>query len=296
MTNQESTAGKTANAGVVEPLEALGRFAWDWAEILCDKTHGCADYHRMWTLVRLLESDGALPAGSAFFDAELPKAARDGTARVLVSGGADTGLMTLAVNACARADVTPEIVMMDRCETPITQCRLFARQIGVAFDGFKGTLDTLDIVPVDAIVAHSFLAFIPQEARPALFQAWSRHLRPGGRVLMSQRLLAPGAVYDRERPADKIAARRADLAAAFEDQTFLNADVEQFLSAAERLWLHEMGGNGVSQEQIAGLCADSGLVIETIAFDGDAGSVSPFALKSEAVKRRRAGITLVKPD
>ena len=49
-----------------EPLVALSRFAFDWANTLCKTEHGCASYHQMWPFLRLIETGGVLPAGEAF--------------------------------------------------------------------------------------------------------------------------------------------------------------------------------------------------------------------------------------
>ncbi|HWS75504.1 MAG TPA: hypothetical protein VN324_10230 [Quisquiliibacterium sp.] len=86
-------------ASSFEPLDRLARFSWDWAPALCQPGHGCQDYHRSWSLVRLLELGGAMPAGVAFFQRELGALAKAGRRRVLVSGGADTGLMAVVVSA-----------------------------------------------------------------------------------------------------------------------------------------------------------------------------------------------------
>ncbi len=289
------SASKTdGNVSIVEPLDKLSRFAFDWAETLCSKDLGCFDYHRMWTLVRLLESGGALPSGEDFFDAELPRVAKDGHVRVLLSGGADTGLLTLAANACLRAGLTPDVKMIDCCATPLEQCRILALQNGIQFEAVQGSADSVCVGPVDAIMAHSFLFFVPREARPALFRNWSRNLRLGGKVLMSQRLLAPDQQFKRERPADKIRERRERLAEALAVQNPVAADPNEILDAAERLWLHKMGGNGISLAEIESLCESSGFALESIQYDDEENSVSPFVLKSEALTRARANIALVK--
>lgn len=280
---------------VVEPLPALARFAFEWAGTLCDTDHGCFDYHRMWSMVRLLETGGALPQGEDFFDAELPKVARDGRLRIILSGGADTGLLTLAVNASRRSGLTPEIVMLDRCATPLEQCRLFARSIGANFHPIQGTIDQLDVPPADAIMAHSFVPFFPPDARPALFRDWARNLRPGGKVLMSQRLVPVGGTYARIFEPGEIEERRESLAAAFMQQQPINVDLETFLEAAERLWRHQLSGPGVSEDDIKALCATSGLSVEAINYAHQT-AISPTAPKSSMKMRKRAGIVIIKPD
>ena len=275
-----------------EPLERLARYAFDWAEDLCEAEHNCASYHKMWSLVRLLEANGELPSGEDFFDQELPKVARNGLAKVLLSGAADTGLMTLAASALMKASIEPEIVMVDRCATPLEQARLFALANNLNFRTMKGTLDQVDVEEADAILAHSFLTFFAPGDRPALFAAWFRALRPGGKVMMSQRLTPDGESYTRQRPPSQIAARRAKLAAVLEHTNPVNAECEPLLDAAEALWTNALGGNSVSAEEISKLCAQSGLHVESIRYDRGDQSVSPFAIPEQAIKRPRAEIVL----
>lgn len=277
-----------------EPLEELARFAFEMAPTLCSDAKGCVDYHRMWSLVRLIESDGALPAGSAFFDHELPTTARDGRAKVVLSGAADTGLMALACNALMAAGMTPQVVVVDRCATPLRQAEAFGQANGVQTTTIKGTLDQLDVVGADAIMAHSFLAFIPQSDREALFQSWARALRVGGKVLLSQRLVPEGDEYERKRPAQKIKDRRVSLEQKLRKYCPVDAEISDLLDMAERLWLNPMGGNGVYASQLRDLCDKTGFALESITYDGSDASVSPFAIGSEATKRARANVAMVR--
>jgi hypothetical protein len=279
---------------VLEALPALARFAYDWAPTLCNPDHGCTHYHRIWSMVRLLESDGALPEGTAFFDAEIPKVARDGVARIILSGGADTGLMTLAINACGRAGITPDITMIDRCATPLQQCSLFARQIGVSFLPIQGTLDTLDVAPADAILAHSFMPFLPRELWGDLFASWSRNLRRGGKVLMSQRLVAPGRTYVKDINPEILNARAQRLKDAFLRAQPIGVSADEIVATAQHLWMHPLSGRGVSEQDIRDLCAASDLSVEAMSVDADQQSVSPSVACLRSEVRFRTGIVLVK--
>ncbi|MGB0499394.1 MAG: N-succinylarginine dihydrolase, partial [Rubricella sp.] len=110
----------------IEPIADLARFAYENAPRLCDADHGCEPYHRGWTLVRAVESGGAAPLGEPFLSDWIGRSAQGGRARVLLSGSADTGLMGIALRACAAHRLTPEIVIADQCETPLAQARRFA--------------------------------------------------------------------------------------------------------------------------------------------------------------------------
>jgi SAM-dependent methyltransferase len=194
-----------------EPLDRLARFAWDWAPSLCDPSHGCQDYHRAWSLVRLLELGGAMPAGVPFFQRELGTLARAGRRRVLVSGGADTGLMAVVVSAFRAVDVVPEIVFADRCETTCMQNRLFARHLGLDAEIRRCDIVEIDCAPVDAVVAHSFLPFFEGAMRQRVIEAWARVARPGAVVLISNAIGTDESRWTQDRDPEKIEARRQTL-------------------------------------------------------------------------------------
>jgi len=172
----------------IEPLDRLARFSWDWAPLLCDPEHGCCDYHRSWSSVRLLQQGGSLPAGMEFFQRELSSLIELNRKRVLISGAADTGLMTLVCRIFKEFDAVPEVVLIDRCLTTVTQNRLMASYLGLEADIRQGDIRTINCDPVDAVIAHSFLGFFPEPARQQVINAWGRVLSPGGKVLMSTML------------------------------------------------------------------------------------------------------------
>jgi SAM-dependent methyltransferase len=179
---------QAATPAIDEPLERLARFAFDWADTLCDPDHGCGPYHRAWSMIRLLTKNSALPAGGAFIADGLQRAASGGRCRVLLAGAADTGLVALVLNAFRAREIEPEIVLADRCATTIEQNRLFARHLGMRFELHRCDISALTCRPVDAVVMHSFLNFLPVPARQAMIDALARALRPGGLLIAHQRL------------------------------------------------------------------------------------------------------------
>ncbi len=196
-----------------EPLDRLARFSWDWAPALCRPEHGCADYHQTWSMVRLLELGGRLPAGAPFFERELGSIARAGKTRVLVCGGADTGVSALVVNAFKAAGARPRITFVDRCETPCEQNKLMLHELGL--DADIRCLDALQIDgdPVSAVVAHSFLQRFAGEERVRLLQAWARVVEPGGVLLLSGSFAPSEEHWDRVIEPEAISERRQRLVA-----------------------------------------------------------------------------------
>ena len=281
-----------------EPLTELARFSFDWAPNLCDPAHGCDAYHRMWSLVRLIESDGALPAGAPFFTREIIAAARDGRASVLLSGAADSGVMALAVEGPSAAGLAVEVTALDRCRTPLEQARLYGAARGVPVRTIQCGLDTIPAgQEADAIIGHSILSFLPDTLRPAVFAGWAGALRPGGRVLLSQRLTPEGQSYRRTRPSEQVAKRRAELAARLDalGNCPVIAKKSEILDEAERFWAAQLAGNNVTESQINDLARDAGLVVRRIDTAPDAVSVSPYMLAHQAIKRPRCEIVLELP-
>ncbi|WP_132463789.1 class I SAM-dependent methyltransferase [Rhodovulum marinum] len=171
-----------------EPLDDLARFSFEHAGNLCEKEHGCLAYHRAWSVIRLLLRNGAVPAGTDFFAEGLARAAVDGRCRVLLSGAADSGLAAMVLGALARCGLSGELVLAERCATPIEQNRRLAAHLGRGIELHHGNILDLDCAAVDAVVAHSFLNFLPAELRPDLVATWARVLRPGGLLLLHQKL------------------------------------------------------------------------------------------------------------
>jgi ubiquinone/menaquinone biosynthesis C-methylase UbiE len=220
----------------IEPLEALALLAWNNAPQWCHPEHGCQDYHRSWGLVRLLLGHGRLPAGEDFFARELTKVVRSGGRRVLVSGGADAGLLTIALKACRAAGTEPELVFADRCATA---CEVNARMAVAAQANvqiIQGDLCELDIAPVDAVLAHSFLPFFEGDKRQALLEAWTRNCQVGGKVLISNVLKADEADWTTIKDGEALKARAQKLRQALQEAGHLPEVVEEMVSTAERFW------------------------------------------------------------
>jgi SAM-dependent methyltransferase len=160
--------------------------------------------------------------------------------RVLISGAADTALTAIVAHAFRDPD-TVRIVLAERCETTVQQNRLFARHLGIGLEVHPGDIRELDCAPVDAIVAHSFLNYFDDTQRDELACAWMRVLKPGGVVLLSNRLeRAPHAAPDAPARADICtegsAERLARLEARARTLHWSGADLDQLAQTALEFW------------------------------------------------------------
>jgi len=248
-----------------DTLPQLARFAWDRAPVLCDKEHGCRDYHRAWSMIRWLELGGALPVGMEFFHRELEKARLGENARILVSGGADTGLLSLVIRAQRKIGVMPGLIFTDQCLTTIQQNQLLARQQNIPLKTYSGDICRLDCDPVDIIVAHSFLLFFPQPQRQQVTDTWARLLKPGGVVLMSQGV----SVDEKTGPPPKDQAKIEERKPAIIDKAkrvgFTATEAQEVGDAAVKLWkMNLMQTPFITRQNLVEGFIKSGLIVEQL--------------------------------
>ena len=220
----------------VEPLHELAHFAWEAAPRLCDASHQCQDYHRAWSLVRLLVGQGRLPAGVEFFERELARLMRHGARRVLVSGGADSGVAALVLQACRGVGVEPEIVFADRCATACELNRKLADALDARIEIVAGDIRALDIAPVDVVVAHTFLPFFEGDSRQQVLEAWARNGKVGAELLMSNVLKADEADWMGHKDDDAIRLRAEQLEQAALLVGHAPATAREIALTAGRLW------------------------------------------------------------
>jgi SAM-dependent methyltransferase len=281
-----------------EPLGILARFAYDFAPHLCDPAHGCTDYHRGWSLLRHHEAQGALPLGLAFFRRELGALAErlgQDRLRILISGAADTGQAAMLVEALRPLGIAPEFVAVDLCATPLMQQRLFLAMAGIPAEFHQADAVTVEVAPVDAVVSHSFIGFVPVPRREALVANWARLMRPGGRLVLSERLAPRSALMPAWPDPGEREARRAALARRLADADLSEGDRQGMLRAADRLW--DMTGQRVRMglpEFRAALDA-AGLRLLSLEERAGGDSVSPIAARATAANRPRHEAVAEKP-
>jgi hypothetical protein len=118
----------------------------------------CGWYHASLPTMRLLgvfdspgcDDDFLLPA----FEAEFAR----GATRVLVSGCADAAMLA-RVAACLPSAAAIEIVVLDRCRTPLELCRDYAASHGLHVELVHRDILDYEAAPFDLICTHSFLSF-----------------------------------------------------------------------------------------------------------------------------------------
>jgi SAM-dependent methyltransferase len=185
---------------VDEPLAESAPIARTLAAQHCEPGspghEGCAWYHGFWQYMRLLGLAKTSGGHVDFLVHSLVTAAREGSRRVLVSGTGDYSMPAhvLAVYAAERAPI--ELHVLDRCATPVALTRWYADRVGASITGH--VTDILDFEgprPYDVILTNSFLGYFDVPSRARLFARWRAMLRPGGMLLVTNRI-RPGDGYD----------------------------------------------------------------------------------------------------
>jgi len=279
-----------------EPLKDLALLAWERAPTLCQPGHGCEDYHRAWGLVRLLLSEGRLPSGEAFFQRQIARLAQQGARRVLVSGGADSGVCALVVQAFRAVDTEPEVVFADRCATSLAVNVRYAQAAGVNMQTVLGDVCDLNVSPVDVVVAHTFLPFFEGSQRQAVLQTWYRNLKPGGEVLFSNVLRASEAEWSTQKSPQALISQAEALLKRTLGLGFSEAQAHEVVAVAQRFWAVSPGRPpGMTEANVRQGLLQAGFADIQIQYNEEAVYSGPISLVRQRTARlARAEVMAVK--
>lgn len=202
---------------VFEPLAHSAELASVHAPELCYRDahsgESCLDYHRIWQYLRLLGIITTVRSDADFLRSTLrPLLHTDACRHILISGTADYGLLA-QIGALVQAErAMVAITVLDRCQTPLYLNDWYAQQTGLTITTVAADIFTYTpAAPFDLICTHSFLSRFDPAGRTALVRHWHSLLRPGGRVLTTNRVRPEaGAAQIGYTPA-QIAALRAEV-------------------------------------------------------------------------------------
>lgn len=180
-----------------EDLFANAERVLDLAPGICD---GCSDYH----IRSVLHRTSGIPKGIAIDRKELAAILTtlvleraSSPLEFFIAGAADTGILATCVHAVFLAGEKilegTRFTVADRCRTPLALCAEFGKQhdIEVAVLACNFLHDQLD-VSFDIAVLHSVMRFLSPPDQVLLLSKLGRCLKPGGRIVISQRLLDTG--------------------------------------------------------------------------------------------------------
>jgi SAM-dependent methyltransferase len=164
-----------------EQLPRTAAENFELAERLCQSY--CGQMHALWSYIRLARaSPGAEPTSSKL-EYILSTLIAAGCRKVLIAGSQDTGLLGLVARAGSNA--FPEIVVLDRCATPLEACQRLARSWSLPIKTVHADLMNLDMCEdFELVLLHFTLHYIPADRQVEVLGRLRHALRPTGRLLL----------------------------------------------------------------------------------------------------------------
>ncbi len=176
-------AGSQHRALIREAAESLARSA---THLRC--TADCVGYHRGWMLLQSLGLISGLFSERAFIVEAIRAFGRRRPVRsVHIAGSADFGLLSVVHEALGHDIDTVRVFVSDRCETPLSLCRLYASRAGFAIECERLDLHA-DPAPgrFDLVLTHSLLSFCGPAERGPLLARLAQGLDHEGLLLVYQ--------------------------------------------------------------------------------------------------------------
>ncbi len=168
--------------------------AWRIAASSCfrDPATGasCAYYHRVWQYLLLLGATSSMLTDTAFLIDTLRTLLRArGGARILICGAADYGLLAHVLWAAMLESATPDITVLDRCDTSLELNRWYAHKRSTTVATVNADILEAEATEAfDVVCTHSFLGWFSPAERRRLVDVWRQLLCPDGLVVTTKRL------------------------------------------------------------------------------------------------------------
>ncbi|MFZ5564431.1 MAG: class I SAM-dependent methyltransferase [Thermodesulfobacteriota bacterium] len=246
--------------------------AYREAESLCN---GCGWYHGAWQYLRLLGIVSPPYLQNEFYRAAIaPLAASGDYRKVCISGATDYAMADTIIDLWPLPQKAPEVIVVDHCETPLFLNRWYAGRVGIDIGTVcENMLDYRNDGGFDLICTHSFFGFFAPAQRGDLIQNWHRLLRPGGRVVTSNRIrpMAEGRVGFSGQQARDFLTRVMDAGRSFGRFDLAEKELEKMARAyAENYFSYPV----TSAEELGGLFTAAGFSLERFDITGRENPVS----------------------
>jgi SAM-dependent methyltransferase len=228
----------------------------------CLSFHGTWQYRRLFGLLTSISND---QQHGFFHDALGALAVAGRHARVLITGAADYAMMALVLRAYRDRKAKLDLTVLDCCETPLFLNRWYAERASHPLE-----LSACDILefesprPFDVICAHSFVNQFPPTSRPELIAKWRQLLRPGGKLVMINRIWPAAEEGPFSAKPERVKVFRAKMLRAAERWPDLTGATPEELAgyAADQMGRQIYLVN--SLERLCDLLADGGFAVERL--------------------------------
>jgi hypothetical protein len=226
----------------------------------------CAPYHGHVLDFRLLGLVSAPGRHGRFYRETLAAQARAGRRRVLIPGAVDFSMLAHVLAAYAEAGVTPEVMVTDRCPSPLALNAWHAGRAGIPVaTATANAVDQPGDAAYDVIVSDGVLPMMdPADQRRAVWR-WRDLLAPGGRAITLARI-RPGSPAGPQRfTPESIAGFRAAVRREAERRRGLHElEPAELEAAAERYAAAIAVWPTPSAEAFVAMFAAAGLRLEAV--------------------------------
>lgn len=285
-------------------LAESASLAWRIAPSSCFKDPttqvSCAYYHRVWQYLLLLGATSSMYTDTNFLINTLRPLLRERrTARVLICGAADYGLLAHVLWSAMLESATPDITVLDRCETSLELNRWYAHKRTATITTINADILTTEIAGTfDVICTHSFLGWFAPTERRKLVDVWHRLVRPEGLIITTKRLRGtPSGETHQKFSAQEATAfsERVRILASEQRARISTTDPAALAEAALQYAQGHMRYPIRHQDELVALFNDAGFSIEILDDDAPAmrqdrpsGPRQGMGMRLRIVARRRA--------
>ena len=198
----------------------------------------CLPFHALWPYLRLTQWVGGIEADQAQLVPALADLLGSRPRRVLIAGSADSGVTALVRHASGDLAGRHDIILVDHCKTPLIAGREFAAAHGLSLRTQCCDLRDIDLVDaVDVVVGHSILPWLDAAGRKTVLRKLFDALAPGGRLVLTTRMAAPGQRAGlRERPPEWANELKAGLLARMAERSITRPGSDEDFDALVRAY------------------------------------------------------------
>jgi hypothetical protein len=222
-------------SGAVPSIEQLSRFSWHAADHKCRPEDGCQVVHKIWSTLRWLLKQGRPPAGDSFLEERIEALAARGGSRILICGGADTGLLEIVAASDRKLGFRPRVTFVDRCATPCAQNGLLAAGLPFTVDIVQQDILGYLEQSFDLVLAHNFLFFFSPGDQSRVLRRWADLLVPGAELSFVQNLLHDGT----PRQQEPVQPALRELSQAARSAGFTSDETSELCQLAAQMWSTE---------------------------------------------------------
>jgi hypothetical protein len=263
-------SGANDSPDLEEPMITTAPIAHEMAAVLCQGDHvspeDCSWYHSVWQYLRIFNMVSTPTWHSRFYldtlQALVPICSHT---RVLISGTADYSMLAHVLWAFKNSATTPQITVLDLCETPLFLCKWYGKSVGARITTTASDILTYESGPFDVIATDAFLTRFSSAARREVIRKWHDLLAPKGIVVTTVRIergLSKSSVQATPDQAD--AFRRKALQEARRWQSFLSCPPERIANLAQRYAERMTSYSFSSEDEVRSLFQDAGLNVKTL--------------------------------